>query len=162
MAFFGHFWAKNAIFLGMAAPEPLIICSKNCKTRFFESSTLEIGYGALPVTTQATKTLFYAKKWLFLAKKCVFLVMAALKPLIICSKTLQKTSFGVQHPENRVWGPTTDHSGPKNAVLGYKMAFFGHFWAKNAVFLGDGGSERLNNLLQNLAKHAFLTPAPSK
>ena len=31
------------------------------------------------------------------------------------------------------------------------MAFFGHFWAKNAVLFGDGGSETLNNLLQNLA-----------
>ena len=29
----------------------------------------------------------------FFGKKCVFLVMAALKPLIICSKTLQNTFF---------------------------------------------------------------------
>ena len=43
------------------------------------------------MTTQATKTLFWAKKWLFVAKKCVYLVMAALKPLIICSTTLHNT-----------------------------------------------------------------------
>ena len=61
-------------------------------------------------------------------------VMAALKPLIICSKSLQNSFLLVQHPENRVWGPTTDHSGPKNTVLGYKMAFFGHFWAQKRVF----------------------------
>ena len=34
------------------------------------------------------------------------------------------------------------------------MAFFGHFWAKNGVF-GDRGSETLNDLHQNLAKHVF-------
>ena len=42
------------------------------------------------------------------------------------------------------------------------MAFFGHFVAKNAVFFGDGGSETLDNLLPKIAKHVFLTPAPSK
>ena len=103
MAFFGHFWPKNAFF-GDGGPETLHYVLQN----------------------------------------------------------LAKTRSWAQHPENRVWGPTTDHSGPKNAVLGYKVAFFGHFWAKNAVFFGDGGSEILNNLLQNLAKHAFVTPAPSK
>ena len=71
----------------------------------------------------------------FLAKKCVFLVKAGLKPLIICSETLQNTSLRVQHPENRVWGPTTDHSGPKNAVLGYKMAFLAGFGQKMRFFL---------------------------
>ena len=81
--------------------------------------------------------------------------MAALKPLIVCSKTLQKTFFRNHHPENRIWGPTTDHSVPKNAVLGYKMAFFGHFWAKNAVFFGDGGPETLNNLLQKNLHYTF-------
>ena len=42
------------------------------------------------------------------------------------------------------------------------MAFFGHFWAKNGVTFGDGGSETLDNLHQNLAKHGFLSPAPSE
>ena len=32
--------------------------------------------------------------------------MVAPEPLIICSKTLQNTVFCVQHPQNRVWGPT--------------------------------------------------------
>ena len=32
------------------------------------------------------------------------------------------------------------------------MAFFGHFWAENTVFFGDGGSETLNNLLQKPCK----------
>ena len=89
------------------------------------------------MTTQAPKTPFEAKKWLLLAifgQKCVFLVIAAPIPLIICSKTLQNTFLRVQHPENRVWGPTTDHSGAKSAVLGYKMAFFGPFWAKKGGF----------------------------
>ena len=51
--------------------------------------------------------------------------MVAPEPLVICSKTLQNALFSVQHPQNRVWGPTCDHSGPKNTVLGRKMAFFG-------------------------------------
>ena len=42
----------------MVAPEPLIICSKTLQNALFESSILKIGYGALPVTTQAPKTLF--------------------------------------------------------------------------------------------------------
>ena len=42
------------------------------------------------------------------------------------------------------------------------MAFFGHFFGKNVVFFGDGGSETLNNLLQKLAKHVFLSPPHSK
>ena len=65
--------------------------------------------------------------WPFLAKKCVFLVMAALKLLIVCSRTFQNTFCRAQHPENRVWAPTADHSGAKNAVLGQEKAFLGHF-----------------------------------
>ena len=57
MAFCGLFWPKNAFLLVMAALEPLIICSKPCKTRFPESSNLKIGYAALQVTTQAPETL---------------------------------------------------------------------------------------------------------
>ena len=70
----------------------------------------------------------------FWAKNAVFFVMATLKPVIISSITLQNTVFGVQHPQTGVWGPTTDHSSSKNTALGKKMAFFGHFWAKNVVF----------------------------
>ena len=39
--------------------------------------------------------------------------MVAPEPLVICSKTLQNTLFSVQHPQNRVWGPTCDHSVPR-------------------------------------------------
>ena len=61
--FFWPFLAKNAFFLVMAALKPLTICSKPCKTRFSESNNLKIGYGALQLTTQARKTLFWARKW---------------------------------------------------------------------------------------------------
>ena len=61
--------------------------------------------------------------------------MVAPEPLIICSKTLQNVLFRVQHPQNRVWDPTCDHSGPRNTVLGQNLAFFGHFWQKNSFFL---------------------------
>ena len=74
-----------------------------CKKLHFESSTLKIGYGALQLTTQAPKTLFWATKWHFLP------------------------------------------------IFGQKMRFF-----------CDGASETLNNLLQNLAQHFVVTPAPSK
>ena len=71
------------------------LVQNTAKQTSFESSTLKLGYGALPVTTQAPKTLFWAKIWLFVAifgqKMRFFLVMAALEPLTICSKTLQNT-----------------------------------------------------------------------
>ena len=57
--------------------------------------------------------------------------MMAPEPLIISSKRLQNVLFRVQHPQNMVWGPTCGHSGPKNTVLGQKMAFFG----QKCVFL---------------------------
>ena len=44
---------------------------------------------------------------------------------------------------------------PKTRFKAKKMAFFGHVWAKNAVFFGDGGSETLDNLLQKIA-YTFL------
>ena len=58
--------------------------------------------------------------------------MAAPQHSIKCSKTLQNTFFRVQHPQNRVWGPTTDHSCPRNAVLGQTIGFL---WAKNIINL---------------------------
>ena len=79
-------------------------------------------------------------------------MLAALKPLVICSSTLQNTFLLVQHPKKRVWGRTTDHSGPKNPVFGYKMAFFGHLWAKNVVFLVMAARKRsilCSKILQN-------------
>ena len=83
-------------FLGEGGSETLDhLLRKPCKTRFFESSILKIGYGALHLTI---------------------------------------------------------------TVLGQKMAFLGH----KMRFFGDGGPEALNHLLQNLAKHEFLSPAPSK
>ena len=87
-------------------------------------------------------------------KKYGFLVMLAPEPLIICSKRLQNTFFGVQHPQNMVWGPTCDHSGPKNTVLGQKNGFFGHFWPKMRFFC-DGAPETLDYLLQTLQSTFF-------
>ena len=60
--------------------------------------------------------------------------MVAPKPLIICSETLQHAVLRVQNPQNRVWAPTCDHGGPKNTVLGQKMAFFVYFLAKKYFF----------------------------
>ena len=42
--------------------------------------------------------------------------MVAPEPLVTCSKTLQNVFLSVQHPQHRVWGPTCDHSGPKNTA----------------------------------------------
>ena len=60
----------------MAAQQQMITCSKTLQnTFFFESSTLKIGWGGLQLTTQAPKTLFWAKTWRFLAifgQKCGF------------------------------------------------------------------------------------------
>ena len=60
MAFFGHFWAQNAVFfLVMAASKHSITCSKNLVLHVSsELTTLKIGYGALQLTTHAPKMLF--------------------------------------------------------------------------------------------------------
>ena len=59
MAFFGPFWAKNAVFFGNGGSERLKnLLQKPCITLFSESTTLKIGYGALQLTTHAPKVLF--------------------------------------------------------------------------------------------------------
>ena len=59
MAFFGYFWAKNAVFFGDGGSEKVDYLLNNlAKQFFFESSTLKIGWGALQLTTHAPKTLF--------------------------------------------------------------------------------------------------------
>ena len=59
MAFFGHFWAKNAVFFGDAGSETLnSLRQKPCITWFSESTTLKEGYEALQLTTHAPKMLF--------------------------------------------------------------------------------------------------------
>ena len=83
-------------FFGDGVPETLDYLLQNLAKHFcFEPSTLKIGYGALQLTTQAPKTLFYATKWHFLAifgqKMRFFLVMAAPKHSKNCSKNLQNT-----------------------------------------------------------------------
>ena len=76
MAFLAIFGQKMRFFLVMAAPKHSITCSKKLQTRFFDSSTLKIGWGALQLPIQAPKTLFLAKKWHFFghfgAKNAVF------------------------------------------------------------------------------------------
>ena len=89
-------FGKKYGFLVMLAPEPLLNCSKRLQNTLFESSTLKIWYGALPVTTQAPKTLFWAKKWLFLAifgQKCVFCGNGGPETLDYLLQTLQNTFF---------------------------------------------------------------------
>ena len=92
--------------------------------------------------------------WPFLGKKCGCLVMAAPKHSMTCSKTLQNTFFRLQHPQKRVGGPTTAHSGPKNTVFGKKWHFLAIFGQKMRFF-GDGGSKTIHNLLQNLETLCF-------
>ena len=50
---------------------------------------------------------------------------------------------------------------PKTLFQAKKWLLLAIFWQKMG-FLGDGGSETLDNLHQNLAKHIVLSPAPSK
>ena len=80
-------------FFGDGGSETLNNVLQNlAKHVFFESGTLKIGWGALHPTTQAPKTLFYAKNWHFLAifglKNAVFFVVAAQKHFITCTNTL--------------------------------------------------------------------------
>ena len=64
---------------------------------------------------------------IFTAKKWGFLVMAAPKQLTTCTKNWQNTFFEFNTLKIGLGGPTSDHSGPTNTVLGQKVAFFGHF-----------------------------------
>ena len=78
----------------------------------------------------------------FVDKKCGFLVMAAPNHLMICSNILQNRPFSLgQHPQNRVWGPTTDHSGTRSFVSGQKMAFYLAIFGQKMRFFGYGGSK---------------------
>ena len=111
------------------------------------------------MTTQAPKTLFWAKKWLFLAKKCVFLVVAALKPLIVCSTKPCKTLF---------FEPSTLKIGygalqlTTPGVSGYKMAFLAIFGQKMRFFLVMAAPKHSITCSKNLALHVFLSPPHSK
>ena len=59
MAFFGHFWAKIAVFFGDGGSKTLDnLLHKPCITRSSESTTFKIGYGALQLTTHAREMLF--------------------------------------------------------------------------------------------------------
>ena len=78
---------------------------------------------------------FGPKNWHFLGKNCGFLVMVAPEPSIICSNTLQNMLYRVWHPQNRVWGPTCDHSAPQKKVLGQKKFFLAIFGKKMRFFV---------------------------
>ena len=58
-------------------------------------------------------------------------------------QSLLKHFLWVQHPQNSVWSPTNDHSGPENTVLGQKK------WDKWR--LSDTELERID--LENAANH---------
>ena len=79
--------------------------------------------------------------------------MAAPKDEIICTKALQKSISSHQHPQNRLWGPTTDGSGFKITVSGNKLAFFVHFWAKKCGFLVIAVIESANIAVLGLFWH---------
>ena len=100
------------------------------------------------------KCRFRPKNLAFLGKKSGFLVMVAPEPLVICSKTLQTALLSVQHPQNRVWGPTCDHSGPKNTVLSQKRLFLDIFGQKMRFF-GDGSLKPLIVCSKTLQKIFF-------
>ena len=68
MAFFGHFWANNAVFFADGGSETLDnLLQKIAKQILFDSSTLKIRWGALQLPAQAPKTLFWEKMAFFLA-----------------------------------------------------------------------------------------------
>ena len=87
--------------------------------------------------------------------------MAALKPLIICSKTLQITFFEASTLKIGYVALQVTTPAPKTLFWATKWNF-PPFLGKKCGFFDDGGSKTLNNLLPNLAKHVFVTPAPSK
>ena len=69
----------------------------------------------------------------------------------VLMKTFSKPSF------THFFDPTTDHSCPKNAVLGKKKLAF---LDKKMWVVGDGGSQIVDHLPKTPEKNAFLSPAP--
>ena len=87
--------------------------------------------------------------------------MVAPKHTKTCSQFLQdaffesstlKIGWGALHLPTRA---------PKTLFWAKKWLFLAIFGQK-MQFFGDDGSKTLDNLLQNLAKHILLSPAPSK
>ena len=81
------------------------------------------------------KCCFRPKNWHFLGKKCGFVGEGGSETLDHLLQNPAKHASLSPASSKKVWGPTSDHSGPKNTVLGQKMAFFGH----KMRFFGDGG-----------------------
>ena len=92
MAFLSHFRAKKGHFLGGAALNQPLFRSLALQDMFFESSTCEIGWGGVELTTRPQKPLFSAQKWHFKAifgQKWPFFGGAALNHPFSGSLTLQ-------------------------------------------------------------------------
>ena len=87
------FLGKKCWFLVMVAPKPLIICLKtleNISSRVQHPENRVWG----PISDHSgPKNTVLGQKMAFFGQKSRFLVMAALKPSIIGSNTLQNTFF---------------------------------------------------------------------
>ena len=84
-------------------------------------------------------------------KKLDYLLLKICKTLFLESSTL-KIGLGALQLTTQA---------PETLIQAKKCLFLAIFWQKMRLF-GDGVSKRLDNLLQKLAKHVFLSPAPSK
>ena len=72
----------------------------------------------------------------FLTHNVLFQVEEALKHLFAGSNNFEYMFFCVRHLQNRVGRACTGHPSQKNNFFCPKLAFLGHFWAKNGHFLG--------------------------
>ena len=92
-----HFSGKKSGFLVMVAPEPLVICSKTLQNALHSVQHPQnrvwgpkCDHSGRKNTVLGQKMAFCGHLW---PKNAFLLAMAALKPLIVCSKTLQNILF---------------------------------------------------------------------
>ena len=131
---------KNGRFLRGVAPKDHVSGFHAAQHMFFfQLGTCKLGLAWLELNTQAPQTIFFGPKMtilgLFGAKNGHSLCGAALKPPFSGLHTLQHTFFQSSICKIGLPGLELTSLSQNNSVFGPKLAFLGHFWAKNAHFL---------------------------
>ena len=98
----------------------------------------------------------------FLTHNVLFQVEEALKKLFAGFNNFEYLFPCVRHLHNRVGRACTGDPSPKNNVFSPKLAFFGHFRAKNGHFLGRAALNNPFSSFLPLQQMFLLCQAPAK
>ena len=105
--------------------------------RFFESTILKIGYGALQLTTQAPKRCFRLQNglfWPFLGQKCGFCCDDGSEKLKALLQNLAKHFFFDSSTLKIGYGALQLPNQAPKTLFRAKKGIFWPFWGKKAVF----------------------------